>query len=69
MIIIFFQLPTSDPNPLPPPSPYLDVRPIQLVEIKAKGRFGVVWKAQFKTEEIAVKVFPVQVIIIYINII
>lgn len=57
---VFNELPTTDPSPLPPPSPYLDLRPIQLIEIKAKGRFGVVWKAKFKTEEIAVKVFPVQ---------
>ncbi|KAL3280147.1 hypothetical protein HHI36_017647 [Cryptolaemus montrouzieri] len=57
---VFNELPTSDPSPLPPPSPYLDLRPIQLIEIKARGRFGAVWKAQFKAEEIAVKVFPVQ---------
>lgn len=56
----FNELPTSDPHPLPPPSPYLDMRPIQLLEIIARGRFGAVWKAQFKSEEIAVKIFPVQ---------
>ncbi|CAH2002857.1 unnamed protein product, partial [Acanthoscelides obtectus] len=54
-------LPTSEPNPPPPPSsPFLDTRPIQLLEIKARGRFGAVWKAQFKTEEVAVKIFPIQ---------
>ncbi|XP_060523830.1 activin receptor type-2A [Cylas formicarius] len=56
----FNGLPTNDPHPLPPPSPMLDTRPIQLIEIKARGRFGAVWKAQFKSEEVAVKIFPVQ---------
>lgn len=57
-----FQLPTSEPNPLPKPSsPFLDTRPIQLIEIKARGRFGAVWKGQLKGDDIAVKIFPVQV--------
>lgn len=57
-----------EPHPIPPPSPYLDLRPIQLIEIKARGRFGAVWKALHKTEEIAVKVFPVQVyILLFLN--
>lgn len=45
----------------PPPSPYMDKRPIQLIDIKARGRFGSVWKALYKGEEIAVKIFPLQV--------
>ncbi|XP_017782350.1 PREDICTED: activin receptor type-2A isoform X1 [Nicrophorus vespilloides] len=53
-------LPTIEPNPLPSPSPLLGKRSIQLVEVKARGRFGAVWKAKFKSEEVAVKVFPVQ---------
>lgn len=44
-----------------PSSPFLDKRPIQLIEVKARGRFGDVWRALFKEEEVAVKVFPVQV--------
>lgn len=56
----FNGLPTSEPLPMPPPSPILDTRPIQLIEIKARGRFGAVWKAQFKSEEVAVKIFPIQ---------
>ncbi|XP_050296613.1 activin receptor type-2A [Anthonomus grandis grandis] len=57
----YFQgLPTSDPHPIPPPSPKYDCRPIQLIEIKARGRFGAVWKAKFKAEEVAVKIFPIQ---------
>ncbi|XP_030748861.1 activin receptor type-2A [Sitophilus oryzae] len=56
----FNGLPTSEPHPLPPPSPAMDQRPIQLLEIKARGRFGAVWRAQFKTEEVAVKIFPIQ---------
>lgn len=49
-------------EPLPlPPSPNMGMRPIQLIEVKAKGRFGAVWKAQYKTELVAVKIFPVHV--------
>lgn len=57
---MFNELPTMEPHAVPPPSPYLDLRPIQLIEVKARGRFGAVWKALHKTEEVAVKVFPVQ---------
>jgi len=56
-----FQLPTIEPHPLPPPSPLLGLRPIQLLEIKARGRFGAVWKAQYKSDTVAVKIFPIQV--------
>lgn len=35
-------------------------RPIQLLEPKARGRFGAVWRAQLKPDEVAVKVFPIQ---------
>jgi len=47
---------------MPPPSPQLECRPIQLLEVKAHGRFGAVWRAQFKAEEVAVKIFPIQVV-------
>lgn len=50
-----------DPHPLPPPSPTLGTRPIQLIEIKARGRFGAVWKAQYKTDLVAVKILSLQV--------
>jgi activin receptor type-2B len=31
------------------------------MEIKARGRFGAVWKAQYKSDSIvAVKIFPIQ---------
>lgn len=50
-----------EPHPLPQPSPTLGLRSIQLLEIKARGRFGAVWKAQYKSETVAVKVFPPQV--------
>ncbi|XP_032690994.1 activin receptor type-2A [Odontomachus brunneus] len=55
----FNELPTGEP-PLPESSPNLGLRPIQLLEIKARGRFGAVWKAQLKHEIVAVKVFPIQ---------
>lgn len=37
-------------------------RPIILLEHKARGRFGLVWRAQLKPDstEVAVKVFPQQ---------
>ncbi|PNF20755.1 hypothetical protein B7P43_G13986 [Cryptotermes secundus] len=56
----FNELPTIEPHPLPPPSPLMGLRPIQLLEIKARGRFGAVWKAQYKTDTVAVKIFPIQ---------
>ncbi|XP_043286435.1 activin receptor type-2A-like [Venturia canescens] len=56
----FNEVPTLEPCPLPQPSPNLGLRPIQLMEIKARGRFGAVWKAQLRNDVIAVKVFPVQ---------
>lgn len=34
---------------------------MQLIEIKARGRFGAVWKGQLKTDTVAVKIFPLQV--------
>ncbi|XP_071444797.1 activin receptor type-2A isoform X1 [Hetaerina americana] len=57
----FNEVPTLEPLPLPPSSPLLlGLRPIQLIEIKARGRFGAVWKAQYKTQTVAVKIFPIQ---------
>ncbi|XP_059199205.1 activin receptor type-2A isoform X2 [Centropristis striata] len=52
-------VPTQDPGPLPP-SPLLGQKPLQLLELKARGRFGCVWKAQLLTQHVAVKVFPIQ---------
>ncbi|XP_007894547.1 activin receptor type-2A [Callorhinchus milii] len=52
-------VPTQDPGP-PPPSPILGLKPLQLLEIKARGRFGCVWKAQLLNDYVAVKIFPVQ---------
>lgn len=56
-----------DPHPLAPSTPNMGLLPIQLMEVKAKGRFGAVWKAQMKSEIVAVKIFPVQVSIINIR--
>lgn len=50
----------QDPAP-PPASPLLGLKPLQLLEVKARGRFGSVWKAQMMNEYVAVKVFPIQV--------
>ena len=57
------EVPTSE-DPLidySPPSPYLGLRPIQLVEVKAQGKFGSVWKGKDGSEKlVAVKIFGLQ---------
>ncbi|XP_037550036.1 activin receptor type-2B-like [Nematolebias whitei] len=50
---------SEDPCP-PPASPLLGLKPLQLLEVKARGRFGQVWKAQILNEFVAVKIFPIQ---------
>ncbi|XP_042350291.1 activin receptor type-2A-like isoform X2 [Plectropomus leopardus] len=52
-------VPTQDPGPMPR-APVLGQKPLQLLEVKARGRFGCVWKAQLLSEHVAVKIFPVQ---------
>ena len=44
----------------PTPTPTLACRPVQLLEIKARGRFGAVWKGQLNKDMVAVKIFPLQ---------
>ncbi|GAB6032062.1 hypothetical protein CHUAL_010428 [Chamberlinius hualienensis] len=56
----FDQVPTAEPSPMPPPSPNMKLKSVQLIEIKARGRFGAVWKAQMMNEYVAVKILPVQ---------
>lgn len=58
--LTFFFSPMQDPGPAPP-SPLVGLKPLQLLEVKARGRFGCVWKAQLMSEYVAVKIFPVQV--------
>ena len=57
------EVPTSE-DPLIdycPPSPYVGQRPIQLLEIKAQGKFGSVWKAKDGSDNlVAVKIFGLQ---------
>ncbi|XP_051566829.1 activin receptor type-2A-like isoform X4 [Myxocyprinus asiaticus] len=54
-----FHIMIEDPGPMPP-SPTLVQKPLQLLEIKARGRFGCVWKAQLLNDYVAVKIFPIQ---------
>ncbi|XP_059353748.1 activin receptor type-2A isoform X2 [Carassius carassius] len=54
-----FHIMIEDPC-LMPPSPLLGQKPLQLLELKARGCFGCVWKAQLLNEHVAVKIFPVQ---------
>ncbi|XP_069898536.1 activin receptor type-2B isoform X2 [Dipodomys merriami] len=44
----------------PPPSPLVGLKPLQLLEVRARGRFGCVWKAQLMNDFVAVKIFPLQ---------
>ena len=53
------QLPVEDPAQFIPPSPHAP-RPVKLTELRARGRFGAVWKAQLLEETVAVKIFPLQ---------
>ncbi|ESO90171.1 hypothetical protein LOTGIDRAFT_123928 [Lottia gigantea] len=53
------QLPTADPALLNTPNDEA-LRPLQLIELRARGRFGAVWKAQLLSEFVAVKIFPLQ---------
>lgn len=39
----------------------MGLKPLQLLEVKARGRFGCVWKAQLMNDFVAVKIFPLQV--------
>jgi len=52
----------DDTGPVSPPTPTptLLCRPVQLLEIKARGRFGAVWKGQLNKDMVAVKIFPLQ---------
>lgn len=56
---MFNEIPTIEPE-ITSSSPNLAQRPIQLIDLKARGRFGVVWKAQLNAQEVAVKIFPMQ---------
>lgn len=63
---LFIEVPPSSlyalQNPGPPPAfPLLGLKPLQLLEVKARGHFGQVWKAQILNEFVAVKIFPIQV--------
>ncbi|XP_055715978.1 activin receptor type-2B isoform X2 [Phlebotomus papatasi] len=55
----FNEVPTIEPE-VTSSSPCLALRPITLIEMKARGRFGTVWRAQMKPDEVAVKIFPLQ---------
>ena len=44
-------------NSIPPPSPDLGARPIQLREVISQGQFGRVWKADYLKDAVAVKIF------------
>lgn len=47
-------------DPPPAPSPPMGLKPLQLLDVKARGRFGCVWRAQMINEYVAVKIFPIQ---------
>uniref|UniRef100_A0A8C4RAU9 receptor protein serine/threonine kinase n=1 Tax=Eptatretus burgeri TaxID=7764 RepID=A0A8C4RAU9_EPTBU len=47
----------EDPDATPA-SPLLGLKPLQLLELRAHGHYGTVWKAQMLNQLVAVKVFP-----------
>lgn len=55
---LFKEIPTNEPDPNGSSMTLNSPRPIHLIEEKAHGRFGSVWRAQYKGDEVAVKVFP-----------
>lgn len=56
----YHESPTQALLPTIPQSPTEDLGHIQLLEVKASGRFGSVWRAKRNDDEVAVKIFPVQ---------
>ncbi|XP_058127838.1 activin receptor type-2A-like [Anopheles ziemanni] len=56
---MFNEIPTVEPD-ISSSSTNISNRPIDLKDIKARGRFGVVWRAQLGNQEVAVKIFPMQ---------
>ncbi|XP_040563519.1 activin receptor type-2B [Lepeophtheirus salmonis] len=50
----------ESPERNPPPTPQLSNRPIELLEVKARGRYGSVWKGISMGKVVAVKIFPLQ---------
>ncbi|XP_049277230.1 activin receptor type-2A [Anopheles funestus] len=57
--VMFNEIPTVEPD-ISNSSTNISHRPIDLKDIKARGRFGVVWRAQLGNQEVAVKIFPMQ---------
>lgn len=62
LILLFQKIPSSDLRPQSPPSPIPEKsRSISLIEVKARGKFGAVWKATDIKELVAVKIMAPQV--------
>lgn len=57
---MFNEIPLNDPELSASNQALNVIRPIQLLEMKARGRFGAVWRAQLKPDDVAVKIFPLQ---------
>lgn len=56
---MFEGIPTMEPE-MNSSSPCIAQHSIKLIEMKARGRFGAVWQGQMKSDEVAVKIFPMQ---------
>lgn len=45
---------------LPNSSPCISLSNVQLIEVKASGRFGTVWQGKMSIRDVAVKIFQGQ---------
>ncbi|KAL5282675.1 ACVR2A family protein [Megaselia abdita] len=56
---LFNEVPTMEPS-LPNSSPGISLSNVQLIEVKASGRFGTVWQGKMSIRDVAVKIFQSQ---------
>lgn len=58
--MIFIIMKQKEPDAIDANTTLMEHRPINLLELKARGRFGAVWRGELSPGEVAVKVFPLK---------